>query len=121
MQRRLVEIKAERNTSDNLVFYLAIQPSKYVSAARNLSAIRFGDEGWRRLIVEKPFGSSVSSARELSDHLHEIFDESEIYRMDHYQGKEALQNLLAFRFASGIFEPLWNRNCVDHVQITAAE
>jgi glucose-6-phosphate 1-dehydrogenase len=122
LHSRLAQIKADRHTNGNVVFYLALQPSKYAVAARNLGSVRLGDgEGWRRLIVEKPFGLSVVTARELSDQLHEVFDESEIYRMDHYLGKEALQNILAFRFGSGIFEPLWSRRYINHVQITAAE
>ena len=74
--------------------------------------------GWRRLVVEKPFGHDLASARELSDRLHESFDESEVYRIDHYLGKETVQNILAFRFGNGIFEPLWNRRYINHVQIT---
>ena len=77
--------------------------------------------GWRRLIVEKPFGHDLASARELSDKLHQVFAESDVYRIDHYLGKETVQNILAFRFGNGIFEPLWNLRYVNHVQITAAE
>ncbi len=77
--------------------------------------------GWRRVIIEKPFGHDLYSARKLNEEIHKVLDESEIYRIDHYLGKETVQNILAFRFGNGIFEPLWNRRYVDHIQITAAE
>ncbi|HEX3745293.1 MAG TPA: glucose-6-phosphate dehydrogenase, partial [Bryobacteraceae bacterium] len=119
---KLAEIEKERHTGGNVLFYLSTQPSQYARAAQGLGAAGISKgNGWRRLIVEKPFGHDLASARELSDRLHESFDESEVYRIDHYLGKETVQNMLVLRFGNGIFEPLWNRNYVDHVQITAAE
>jgi glucose-6-phosphate 1-dehydrogenase len=119
---KLSEIESSRHTGGNVLFYLSTQPSQYAPIAQSLGAAGLAKgNGWRRLIVEKPFGHDLASARELSDRLHEHFDESSVYRIDHYLGKETVQNILAFRFGNGIFEPLWNRRYINHVQITGAE
>jgi glucose-6-phosphate 1-dehydrogenase len=123
---RLEEIEKARQTGGNLLFYLATQPSQYAPVALGLGSVGLGDadekgEKWRRLIVEKPFGHDLASARELSNQLHQVFREQDVYRIDHYLGKETVQNILAFRFGNGIFEPLWNRRYVNHVQITGGE
>jgi glucose-6-phosphate 1-dehydrogenase len=120
--QKLADVDAARHTGGNVLFYLAIQPSQYAPAALGIGAAGLAkDAGWRRLIVEKPFGHDLASSRQLSDDLHKVFPESEVYRIDHYLGKETVQNILAFRFGNGIFEPLWNRRYVNHVQLTAAE
>ena len=119
---RLKEIEQARHTGGNVLFYLSTQPSQYAAGRQGYRRRGPGaGNGWRRLVVEKPFGHDLDSARALSHELQEVFPESEVYRIDHYLGKETVQNILAFRWGNGIFEPLWNRRYVNHVQITAAE
>ena len=116
---RLREIGAE-----GVLYYLAVPPSVYATIAQGLESAGLAgtpQHGWRRLIVEKPFGTDLATARALNEQLHRHFTEEQIFRIDHYLGKETVQNLLVLRFANGMFEPIWNRRYVDHVQITAAE
>ena len=110
----------ECNLGGNRVYYLAVPPPAFPSIVEALGKRRSAT-GWTRLIVEKPFGHDLASARELNTMLWAHFDESEIFRIDHYLGKETVQNMLALRFANGVFEPIWNRQFIDHVQITVAE
>src|SRR5262245_6029805 len=116
---RLHELDRERGTNGNRLFYFAVPPSAIATIVRELAARP--SPGWKRLIIEKPFGNDLSSARELNALLAEHFEENEVFRVDHYLGKETVQNMLALRFANGIFEPIWNRQFIDHVQITVAE
>jgi glucose-6-phosphate 1-dehydrogenase len=116
----LNELDRERGTAGNRVYYLAVPPGAFEPIVKALGKRRSA-EGWMRLIVEKPFGRDLASARELNALLQEHFRESEIFRIDHYLGKETVQNMLALRFSNGIFEPIWNRQFIDHVQITVAE
>ena len=116
----LTELDEERGTGGNRVYYLAVPPDAIGTIARALGKRR-STTGWTRLIVEKPFGRDRSSAEALNRALHRHFSEQEIFRIDHYLGKETVQNIAALRFANGIFEPIWNRQFIDHVQITVAE
>jgi glucose-6-phosphate 1-dehydrogenase len=121
----LDQIDRERGTGGNRVFYLATPPSSYSDIIRNLGesglARPANADSWSRIIVEKPFGHDLVSAQQLNRQLNDVFREEQIYRIDHYLGKETVQNILVFRFANGIFEPIWNRRYVDHVQITVSE
>lgn len=105
------------------MFYCAVPPSWYTTIAAGLHKIGLADEsdGFRRVVIEKPFGMDLESAQKLNNELQGLLDESQIYRIDHYLGKESVQNLLVYRFANSILEPLWNRNFIDHIQISAAE
>src|ERR1700732_5137693 len=119
----LDRLDRERGTNGNRVFYLATAPQFFSVIIDRLgsSGIAKAGEGWKRVVIEKPFGNDLKSAQALNQAIHTVFTEQQIFRIDHYLGKETVQNVLVFRFANGIFEPIWNRRYVDHVQITVAE
>jgi glucose-6-phosphate 1-dehydrogenase len=124
MRERLERLEANRATGGNRLFYLAIPPTAFAPIAEQLGRTGMLKEtggAWRRLVVEKPFGTDLASAKALNGELLRIVDEHQIYRIDHYLGKETVQNILVLRFANGMFEPIWNRNHIDHVQITVDE
>ncbi|QRK14036.1 glucose-6-phosphate dehydrogenase [Archangium violaceum] len=120
----LGQVEEERRTRGNRLFYLSVSPTFFGDVVERLGESglsRSNAKGWSRIVVEKPFGTDLESARQLNTRIRRYFDEQRIYRMDHYLGKEMVQNLLVLRFANGIFEPLWNHRHIDHVQVTCAE
>jgi glucose-6-phosphate 1-dehydrogenase len=125
LSARLDTFDEEHGTRGNRIFYLATQPSQFTDIVAQLGRVGLDHErhdgGWRRIVIEKPFGHDLDSAKRLNREVGKVFRESQVYRIDHYLGKETVRNLLVFRFGNGIFEPLWNRRYVDHVQITVAE
>ncbi len=123
LKKRIDDLNETYKTDSNYIFYLSVPPSAHELISRNLHEQNLDDEkdGWKRLIVEKPFGYSLETAKDLNNILQKYFKESQIFRIDHYLGKETVQNLLVTRFANSIFEPLWNRNYIHHVEITNAE
>ncbi len=125
LAKRLGELEREHNLPGNRLFYLATPPQVYTQVIEQLGKAGLAkppnEKAWVRVIIEKPFGHDRESARQLNEKLLSVFQESQVYRIDHYLGKETVQNLLVFRFGNGIFEPLWNRNFISHVEITMVE
>lgn len=123
LKEKLAVLQDAHNTQGNTIFYLSTPPSLYGVIPECLAGVGLNDEtqGWKNLIVEKPFGYDLESARILDDRIHACFKEHQIYRIDHYLGKETVQNLLVMRFSNAMFEPLWNHRYIDHVEITSAE
>jgi glucose-6-phosphate 1-dehydrogenase len=121
---KLTEVSKQDNIPSNYFYYLAVAPRFFGEIVRHLGAAGLAREErgqWRRVVIEKPFGRDLQSARALNAEIKQVLEEHQIYRIDHYLGKETVQNLMMFRFGNGIFEPIWNRRYIDHVQITAAE
>jgi len=123
LKERLRVLSNELSVSDNYIFYLASPPLLYPAISESLSRQGLSDEtsGWKRIIVEKPFGYDYKSAQNLNLHLHRFFSEEQLFRIDHYLGKETVQNIMVTRFVNGFYEPVWNRNFIERVEITATE
>lgn len=124
LRERLAQVDAERHTQGNYLFYLATAPKFFAPIVQQLGTAGLSrqDSGrWRRVVIEKPFGQDLESAKTLNRDIRSVLQESQIYRIDHYLGKETVQNIMVFRFDNAIFEPIWNRRYIDHVQITNAE
>jgi len=123
LKDRLTTLAKQNQIDENFIFYLSTPPQLYGIIPANLASVELNrsEDGFRRLIVEKPFGTDLATAKELNKTLLNYFDEDQIYRIDHYLGKESVQNMLVTRFANGIFEPIWNQNFIHHVEITSAE
>ncbi|HEX9020152.1 MAG TPA: glucose-6-phosphate dehydrogenase, partial [Nitrospirota bacterium] len=123
LKNKLPELERRHQTGGNRMFYLAIPPAVFEEVIHNLGAAGLSreEQGRSHIVIEKPFGSDLASARKLNRIVHAHYKESQIFRIDHYLAKETVQNILMFRFANSIFEPLWNRRYVDHVQIAASE
>src|SRR6195256_1129569 len=122
LQRKVDELDQARHVGGNRIYYCATPPPTYETITEQLQAAGLiKSAGFHRIVVEKPFGSDLKSARELSQILQRVFHEDSVFRIDHYLGKETVQNILAFRFANSLFEPVWNSNLIDSIQITAAE
>ncbi|HTK20681.1 MAG TPA: glucose-6-phosphate dehydrogenase, partial [Mucilaginibacter sp.] len=120
--KRIEKHSADWKAKPNVIYYLAVSPNLFPIIASNLSKAKLADDKNRtRIVIEKPFGHDLDTAKELNELLSKIFDECQIYRIDHYLGKETVQNIMAFRFANSIMEPLWNRNFIEHVQISVSE
>ncbi|MGH9051444.1 MAG: glucose-6-phosphate dehydrogenase [Acidimicrobiia bacterium] len=119
LQREVAEAEDELGGASRRLFYLAVPPSAFGTITKGIGQVGLNERA--NIVYEKPFGSDLRSARELNEVVHEVFDEAQVYRIDHFLGKETVQNILAFRFANGMFEPIWNRNFVDHVQIDVPE
>lgn len=123
LKKKIHDLRVKHEISGNVIYYLSTPPNLYGVIPKNLAAHKMNDEsgGWKRLIIEKPFGYDLESAEKLKQEILDSWNENQIYRIDHYLGKETVQNLLVTRFSNGIFEPLWNRNFIDHVEVTSAE